>query len=267
MQIKDVWERKGIERADAEILLGALLGKDRTWILGHAHDEIPDEHQSRLTTWLERRRHGEPVAYITGIREFYGREFHVDPRVLIPRPSTEGLIDAALEFLVHHDHTETLKNIESGIAVYGERWRRDRIGCVADIGTGSGCIAVTLVCERPGLRIIATDIDADALNVARLHAERFSAANRIDFRRGPLLEPLRDVREPFFIVSNPPYVPEHYDVSPEVSREPQSAVFAGPRGLDLLLPLVRQAREHPACVGFVVECRENQVEFLAARRP
>ncbi len=262
MRIKDVWEQGGIGRADGEILLSHLLGQDRSWIFAHSEREIPPEHIPTLNEWMERRKDGEPVAYILHQQEFFGRTFTVNSNVLIPRPSTEGLIELALEMADATATGEVLKEIDAGIVAYGERWRDDAVTTIVDIGTGSGCIATTLACERPTFKIIATDVSDDALRIARENASRHKVSDRIDIRKGSLLAPLRDQRDPFLLVSNIPYVPERYDLPREVSFEPRVALFGGPDGTDLLLPLVFAARKHPACIGFVVECREDQVAAI-----
>lgn len=267
MRIADVWEQERLAAADAEVLLTRLLGRERTWILAHADDEVPGEVVQQLQKWIARRRAGEPVAYITGEKEFFGRVFSVDRCVLIPRPATEGLLAAALRYIDAPGAPMLLQPLAPGIVAFGQRWRAQQCRLVADIGTGSGCIAVTLVCERPGLHVFATDVSAKVLEVAQVNAQRYQVHDHISFRKGYLLDPLHDLSEPFLLVANPPYVTDHYDVPVDVTYEPHDAVFAGPRGLDVLRPLLHQARAHPACVGFVVECREDQIPALQAAIP
>ncbi len=262
MQIKDVWEQTEIAREDSEVFLSTLLQQDRSWIFAHPDDDISSMHAEILESWMKRRQAGEPLAYILLWKEFFGRAFSVDPRVLIPRPATEGLVELALEMMEADSPARCERSVDSGIVAYGERWCRDDVQCIADIGTGSGCIAVTIACERPSRRIIASDTSDDALQVARENAIRHGVEERIEFRNGHLLQPLRAETNSFLIVANLPYVPEHHAIPRDVTCEPTSALFAGSDGLDLLLPLVRQAREHPACVGLVVECREDQLSRL-----
>ncbi len=263
MRIRDVWQAAGIERSDAEVLTAAILGRDRSWVIAHEDSEIPPENLKSLMDAFLRRSKGEPVAYILGKRDFYGRSFFVDPRVLIPRPATEGLIDLALEMIDGRIDGTVLRSIDSGIVAYGEFSGQKHEPCaVADIGTGSGCIAVTIVCERPSVRMIATDVSSDALRVAEKNADLHHVSDRIRFLEGPLLQPLMHERDPFIIVSNPPYVPDDFPADRDLSFEPSGALFAGPQGLDVLLPLVREARAHPSCRGCVFECREDQVARL-----
>jgi release factor glutamine methyltransferase len=137
------------------------------------------------------------------------------------------------------------------------------IRSIVDIGTGSGCIAVTLACERPDCRILATDISEEALSVACANAKRYSVDDHIDFRHGSLLDPIADYREPFLLISNPPYVPARRPLPKDIVKfEPSVALFAGGDGLDVLRPLAMAARKHPFCYGLIMECEEQQIDPL-----
>ncbi|MBI5155652.1 peptide chain release factor N(5)-glutamine methyltransferase [Candidatus Peregrinibacteria bacterium] len=263
MRIRDVWQAAGIERCDGEVLTAALLGRDRSWVPAHEDDRIPPESMKRLTDAFSRRAQGEPVAYILGKRDFYGRDFFVDPSVLIPRPATEGLVDLALEMIDGSLTGTILRSVDAGIVACGNYWGgKNEAVSVIDIGTGSGCIAVTIACQRPDVPVIATDVSEDSLRIAKKNAEHHHVSGRIRFIQGSLLEPIAGERHPFVIVSNPPYVPDDFPADRDLSFEPSGALFAGPEGLDVLLPLVREARRHPLCRGFLVECREDQVASL-----
>lgn len=198
-------------RLDAELLLAHALGIRRI-DLYLAHDRPLHERELGAARELVRRRgQGEPVAYITGTREFYTREFEVDPSVLIPRPETETLVGVALRRL------------------------RERAGDtgVADLGTGSGCIAVTLAAELPALTVIAVDRSDAALAVARRNAERHGVSDRLRFVEGDWARPLADSLD--VVVSNPPYVTdaELAAAARDVRDfEPRHALAAGPDGLD-----------------------------------
>ncbi len=193
---------------EAVLLMAHALGRDEARVLAHPEEELEAEAAARFRELLGRRLAGEPVAYIFGEREFYGRPFHVDPRVLIPRPETEHLVELALE-----------------LAREPALPPRPRI---LDIGTGSGCLAVTLACELPEARLTATDISTAALAVARINAERHRVADRVRLAAADLARPL--VLSDFdLVVSNPPYVAEK--VAPLLSidvrdHEPAVALFA-----------------------------------------
>ncbi len=210
--------------------------------------------------YAARRKRGEPVAYILGEKEFYGRPFHVDPSVIIPRPATEGLVELALKALAGESVPDSTV-IDTGIVAWHrqkESWKD--LTLVADIGTGSGCIAVTLACERPDLRIIATDISDEALKIAKDNANTHGVADRIDFRPGSCLAPLQDIDEPYVIISNPPYIPDGTTLEKNVAAfEPHNALFGGTKGTDVLAKIIASATADPYCKGWMMECREEQI--------
>lgn len=256
MTIKDALRGSGLPSADAEVLLSRMLGKDRTWLLGHASDELSGEDWTRFMQWVERRRRHEPVAYIIGEQEFYGRPFTVDRRVLIPRPATEGVVRRALQFL--EDRQDAVDDVDVGIIVTAEELRITndelRIPVIVDIGTGSGCIAITLALERPDLHIIATDVSSGALDVAKINAKRHCVTDRIIFKEGSELDPVRDLTEPFLLISNPPYIPSENDLMADVKDfEPHLALFGGDHGNEIAVEIRKTAENHPFCVGCVME--------------
>lgn len=252
-----------LDRNDREILLAFLLQKPRTWIV--AHDEYAltadEEHQ-----WLQmasRRESGEPVAYITGTKEFYGRTFAVNSSVLIPRPATEVLVDTAVRVL----RGETVENnidADTDIVIASDIWGNvSGIKLIADIGTGSGCIGITLACECPEFAVIATDISEEAIRIAKENAAHHGVSNRITFLQGDALDPLAFIREPFLIVSNPPYIPSTMKLMKDVQDfEPHAALFSGEEGTDVIKRMMKQATEHPFCVGVIVECRTEHVKYI-----
>jgi release factor glutamine methyltransferase len=205
-------------RADAELLLLHILGKDKAWLMTHLDDELAANTAARYVVLLERRGKGEPIQYITDETEFYGLPFHVTRDVLIPRPETEHLVEKVLEL--------------------ASDFPRPRI---VDIGTGSGAIAVALAHKLPRASVTATDLSAAALAVARKNARRNEVTIR--FFEGDLLAPVAD--EHFdFVVSNPPYVPaaDRATLSVEVrDYEPAMALFAGDDGLDVYRNLIPAA--------------------------
>jgi release factor glutamine methyltransferase len=220
MTLRDALARSGLERLDAHVLLAHALGVDRAWLVGHAFDECPRERYDVFVELTERRHTGEPVAYLTGVREFWGLRLAVDSRVLIPRPDTETLVEEALASLP-----------------------ADREAFVLDLGTGSGAIALALAHERPRAVVVATDNSGGALTVARANAERLKLANvrllQSDWYDGLPAEPARfDL-----IASNPPYIAssDPHLGEGDVRFEPASALRAGVDGLDALRIVVRGA--------------------------
>jgi release factor glutamine methyltransferase len=202
-------------REDAELLVRAAVGIDRAFVLSHPELRLSEQQVNQLEKWTELRRDHYPVQYLIGVQEFYGRSFKIDPSVLIPRPETELVVEVSLGCV------DTLP---------------DPLVRILDIGTGSGCIAITLACERPQVAVTATDISGAALRVAGVNAQMHGVAHRIEFLQGDVAEPVRDRQKLYhLVVSNPPYVDED---STEVDQsvkifEPKEAVFAGPTGLEL----------------------------------
>jgi release factor glutamine methyltransferase len=211
---------RGNEAAlDAELLARHLLGFDRArWLLQRSETATAD-FLARYDAAIDRRLLREPIAYIIGHQEFWGREFAVSPDVLIPRPETELLVERAL-----------------GLLPPGNESR------IIDIGTGSGCIAIALALERPAAVVHGTDTSAAAIDVARGNADRLGAANV----RWSVGEYLAGEAPPFdLIASNPPYIGEHEraDLMPEVLREPPTALFAGDAGLATVRSIMALARD------------------------
>jgi release factor glutamine methyltransferase len=217
----------------AELLLMHALGRDRAWIYAHPEGPLDSAAMANYFALVARRAAGEPVQYLTGKQEFWGLEFEVTPAVLIPRPETEHVVEVALERL-------------SARGASGQPVR------IADVGTGSGCIAVALGRELPHAEIVATDISAAALDVARRNAARHGVSDRIHFLETDLLEaasllPLATRHSPLpfdLIASNPPYIArdEAASLPREVrEHEPEAALFGGAAGLEIYARLIEQA--------------------------
>ncbi|MFK2877373.1 peptide chain release factor N(5)-glutamine methyltransferase [Rhodanobacter hydrolyticus] len=221
-------ERLG-ERADAEALLLHALGRPRSWLFAHA-DDVPDRDvQTAFDTLVARRAAGEPVAYLTGRRGFWTLELEVTPATLIPRPETELLVELALE-----------------------RLPRDAAARVADLGTGSGAIALAIASERPQVQVVATDASAAALVVARHNAQRLGIAN-VRFAQGDWLAPLAGERFEL-IVSNPPYIEaaDRHLAEGDLRYEPAAALASGADGLDDIRRIVAGAPAHLEAGGWLL---------------
>lgn len=205
-------------RREASSVLSFILGKDRTFLISHAENETDENSLVRMREFVERRAVGEPLQYITGVQDFYGREFRVTPDVLIPRPETELLVEAALQ-------------IVDGAAPF-----------ICDVGTGSGCIGVTLLCEVVNARAVLIDKSPAALEIAKINAQNHSVADRAVFVVSDCFNSLesRDY-ELDLIVSNPPYVTEaaHAGLQREVrEHEPLMALSPGGDGLGVIHRLI-----------------------------
>jgi len=216
---------------DAEVLARHVLDCDRATLLTRTRDPLPSAFDRLYHALIARRVAREPVAYIVGHREFWGLEFDVTLAVLIPRPETELVVEEALASLP----------------------RRDIVRHIIDVGTGSGCLAVTLAVEFPPANVTATDTSHEALAVAYRNADRHNVIGRITFVQADVL---KDLTEPAdLIVSNPPYVPagDAATLQAEVARyEPASALYGGPDGLDVIRRLVGTARQHLAAGGWLI---------------
>lgn len=225
-------------RLDSQMLVAHALGVERSWVLAHGAD--PFSASEELEKLCERREAREPLAYILGYREFFGRRFIVTPDVLIPRQETETLVETALE----------------------EKHVKD----VLDVGTGSGCIAITLACERPEWNVTAIDVSEAALAVAVESAQRLlsdRSDRSVRFVQADLFSNLTD-RQYDLIVSNPPYVATSDPLPPEVhAHEPHSALYAGESGLDIYRRLAEEAPAHLRPGGsLMVEIGDGQSEAV-----
>ncbi|MFA4844804.1 MAG: peptide chain release factor N(5)-glutamine methyltransferase [Candidatus Margulisiibacteriota bacterium] len=222
---------------EAEILLAHALGFSRTELISRNDLDLAPQQLSAFVPLLERRLKHEPTAYIVGYQPFMGLDFYVDRNVLIPRPETELLVEAVLRATNHEP--QSIPRLRSGQA------NHDPQLTIADLGTGSGCIAIALAKQLPGAKIIACDSSAEALAVARRNARRYQLEGWIDFRQGDMFEPLPEPVE--IIVSNPPYIPsaEIDRLQPEVKDwEPRGALDGGKDGLDYIRKLLNKAPNH-----------------------
>jgi release factor glutamine methyltransferase len=263
----------------AELLLLHVVGRDRAWLYAHPEEPIGSQELDTFLCLVDRRANGEPTQHLTGKQEFWSLEFEVTPDVLIPRPETEHVIEVALDRLA-------LRELRAGRP---QKTNGDGF-LIADIGTGSGCLAIALAKELPAATVYATDISAAALAVARRNAVRHGVANRIHFLESDLSRPLASdfssarsaldakatstdydgPRESGFdlIVSNPPYIParDANTLAREVrDHEPAIALYGGEEGYELYAGLIALAGLHLKAGGiFVAELGHDS---LAAVQP
>lgn len=224
----DDFRARGITspRLEAELLLSHVLGTDRIHVIADADRSLSASELESFREAIKRRRKGEPVAYIRGQKEFYGRVFRVDRRVLVPRPDTETLIDVALACLLDHAAPQIL-----------------------DLGTGSGCVAITLQLERPDARVCATEVSAAALAVARANAQTLGAS--VTFLQGDWFAALGPGAAFDLIVSNPPYVACADPHLAALRHEPPLALTDGGNGLQCLSILIAGARTYLCGEGWL----------------
>lgn len=246
---------------DVDVYACEILGWDRARLLGEMRGPRPDTLEPRLSEWIARREQREPTAYILGRREFWGRDFTVSPSVLIPRPETELIVEEALAAL--------------GASTGARPYTTDGPGSppgprVADVGTGSGCIGVSIAADVPSVRLVATDISEDALAVARENAARHGVLDRTTIISTSYLD---GVDGPFdVIVSNPPYVKD--GDKPALSRqvagyEPHVALFGGPEGLAGPTAVLNAARTKLVQGGWLIFefglGQDDRIESLVAQ--
>jgi len=225
----------GLERLDAQLLMLHALARpahDRAWLLAHDTDALPPAAQATFDTCLQRRLAGEPLAYITGHKEFFGLDLQVDARVLVPRPDTETLVEWALSLLPPPAPSSPSRPLEQG--------RDERMPSLLDLGTGSGAIALAVKRTRPDVQVSAVDASQEALNVARVNAQRLGL--EVEFLHGSWFAPVRG--QFHLIVSNPPYVAVHDPHLNGLRYEPLQALTSGSDGLDDIRGIIKQARVH-----------------------
>ena len=243
----DDFRARGIDspRLDAELLLGRALSRSRIQLIADAKRALEAAELARFRELVKRRRAREPTAYILGEREFYGRAFRVDRRVLIPRPDTETLVEVALDRT--RDRSMSMRAL--------------------DLCTGSGCVAITLARERRTSLFVATDVSDDALTVARDNAQRLGAYN-VAFRQGDLFAAVDPALRFDLVTANPPYIEdaEMSGLQPEIREyEPPIALAGGPDGLAVVRLIVAQARAHLASQGrLAVEVGSGEAPAAAA---
>ncbi|HEY4106161.1 MAG TPA: peptide chain release factor N(5)-glutamine methyltransferase [Polyangiaceae bacterium] len=219
-------------RLDAELLLGEALGLDRIKLIIEAERPLSEAELGRYRELIKRRRSGEPIAYILGRREFFALPFHVDRRVLIPRPDTEVLVETALA---------------------GTR-ERHLYGRMLDLCTGSGCVAVAFAKERPTWRITAIDLSADAAALARENVQRSGVAHHVAVLEGDLFAPLSADEHFELVTANPPYIPsaEIATLDTDVRDfEPRLALDGGADGLDVIRRLLAEAPRYLVSGGLI----------------
>jgi release factor glutamine methyltransferase len=246
--IGEAFTRKGLEsaRLQAELLVAHVIGCERLRLYMDADRPASPLEREKLRDLVQRALNHEPVQYLVGEAWFFSLPFVVDRRVLIPRPATETIVGHILQHA----------RVEPG---FGGKTCDGVL--IADIGTGSGCIAVSLLKNLPGARAVATDVSVIALDVAHKNAQRHGVLDRVDILSGNLLEPLAEfpatrARESLhYLVSNPPYIPDHEweSVAPNVKNfEPESALRGGADGLDFVGPLIEQGPAYVRPGGLIL---------------
>lgn len=244
----------GIEsaRLDAGVIIGHVLNQSREWLLAHDDDLVSSEDGQRVEELALRRAKREPLAYIIGYKEFYGRRFMVTSDVLIPRPESEVMIDMLSDVVVR-GNTQTIG--DTAKCNYSSRTYR-----LIDIGTGSGCLGITAKLERPELNVTLSDISDKALEIARKNAEQLSADIRLV--RSNLMDNVSGKFD--IILANLPYVNPNWDyLSPELKYEPDLALYASDDGLALIYKLINQVPAHLVRGGYIIlEMDTPQIERI-----
>jgi len=261
------FEDKGLDapRRQAEMLLAHVIGCERLKLYMDPDRPASPLERDTLRALVKRALNDEPIQYLVGEEHFFGMTFKVDRRVLIPRPSTQTLVEAVLQHARKNPDSGSVRDSDAGSGIL-----------IADICTGSGCIAASLAKHLPGARVVATDISEDALAVARENIARHGLADRVDLLQGDLLDALRHHpaagrdRSLRYLCSNPPYIPDHeWDaVEPNVkNHEPTLALRGGADGMDLIRRVIQFGPDFIEHGGLmlieVAACHAEQARQLA----
>jgi len=232
-------------RRDAASLLANVIGREHTYLIAHADAELSMSDANRLREFTERRAGGEPLQYVLGHQYFFNLDFEVAPGVLIPRPETEILVEKTLSLIGQTEEP-----------------------LICDVGTGSGCIIISLLHDRPGAKGVALDISPKALDIAKRNADCLEVSNRLDLRQSDCFAAVTANERFNFIVANPPYVPEgaYGTLQREVrDHEPVEALVSGPDGLNMIRRLLRDAWDFVCPNGyFLFEIGFDQYEAVLA---
>lgn len=228
-----------IDQRELRLLTAHVLRKDPAWVIAHPDHRCTTSQERRLRALIMRRRKGEPIAYLTGTKEFYGHLFYVGRGVLVPRPESEHLVDETLSIIPRDSH-----------------------GMIVDVGTGSGCLAVSVALARPSARVYAIDRSPIALSCARRNAKRHAVARRITFLRGDLVRPVLTRRsKPVCIMANLPYAtPQEYRM---VRSEPRAAIVGGRDGMAAFRRFFRQLRRSGLRAPVILEIDPRRVTQTA----
>ena len=238
MRLRDALASPGLSRLEAQTLMTALLQRDRAWLIAHDDEPLSEAQQAQWRDWLQRVADGEPLAYLIGHQEFHGLLLRVTRDTLVPRPDTETLVDWALALL-------------------------PPAGRVADLGTGSGAIALALRHRRPDATVVASDLSPAALAVARGNGERLGLA--VDWRQGSWFAAFAADERFALLVSNPPYIAAADTHLPALRHEPQAALSSGGDGLDAIRALIAGAPAHLQPGGWLLlEHGHDQADAVAA---
>ncbi len=255
------FEDKGLDapRRQAEMLMAHVIGCERLKLYMDPDRPTAPLERDNLRGLVKRALNNEPIQYLVGEEHFFAMTFKVDKRVLIPRPSTLTIVEAVLQHARKNPDSGSVRDSDAGSGIL-----------IADVCTGSGCIAAALAKHLPGARVVATDISPDALAVARINIEAHELADRVDLLEGDGLDALRQhpvagrARSLRYLCSNPPYIPDdEWDaVEPNVKdHEPTLALRGGPDGMDLVRPLIANGPAFLEQTGLLL------VELAAARAP
>ena len=257
-------------RLDAEVLLARAMEGDRAGLYARLRTASSERVETRFAALVERRARREPIAYITGVQEFWSLRFAVTPAVLIPRPETELLVEivcrlsrgaeawggaracGGAEVRRCEGAQDPAGQMPTHLRTFAPPHLRTAVSSICDVGTGSGCIAVALACELPTARVVAVDVSPDALAVAARNAAAHGVAERITCAQGDLFDALDPVTRFEVIVSNPPYLSPGECVAPELAFEPPTALAGGADGLAVIRRLLTVAPQRLRAGGWLV---------------
>lgn len=240
MTLREAFAASSLPTLDTEVLAACVIEQDRTWILTHPEYELTPEQLKRLQQFMADAAAGTPIAYLTGEKEFFGHTFRVTRDTLIPRPDSEMLVEQAVGLLKHEKNP-----------------------LVVDVGTGTGCLLISVLKELPGARGLGLDLSAAALAVATDNAQRLGVADRMETRQGDLLTPLSQEQTPALLLANLPYLTTAEAAVKELQFEPASALDGGVDGLNHYRGLFAQLRTRPPVPSVLCEISPTiKTDFL-----
>ena len=262
MNLQQLLANTTVDTLDVEVLIAHVLQKNRSFIKAYPEHEPTKNQIKQIQHYLTRASNNEPIAYILGTKEFYGRDFVVTADTLIPRPCTETLIEAVLNNFTQTAVCNKTTAIDNNIVCWEWIWGIEPLETVIDVGTGTGVIGITIGLEAT-MSVICTDASKAAVEVCKQNIKAHNLNNNITAICEADFDTVKTYNKPFVVVSNPPYIPVSNLAEDSVHNyEPHEALYAGKEGIDVVLHLIQAARNNKYCQGVIIECQAEQPNLV-----